>query len=110
MHYNARAGCHCVDDNVVDMAMNRCNGWSLLDTQPTSRNTIEHQTEDGFHYDRRFEHTVEQHEANRQSHFAKYGKYPGQLEMQHVQSYLNMIFHKYLIEFLPSQEVGVKAR
>lgn len=98
MHYNSRVGCHCVDDNMVDLALNRCNGWALMNTQPMSRTTIKTQTEDGFHFDRRFEHTIEQHEKNRQEHFKKYAKYPGQLEMQLVLSYLNQVFNKYLHE------------
>lgn len=100
MHVNLRYGARCSDDSVLEMLADPPgSGWELFDSFNISITSFKNQLLDGFHIDRRFSATVEQHEQERQKWLHKNGQYPGQLEMQMAHNFLHQMFWEYIKPF-----------
>ena len=97
-HHNARFGSHCADDHVLTALAG--SGWEVWDNRRVSHSVWRHQIFDGFHYDRNFVHTVDQHKQHRQQQRDQGRGTPGMLEMQLTQSLLHMLFRDALQELI----------
>ena len=95
-YYNARFGTVCADSYVEKM-FNGTGYWQIFDSTRISHDVWESQEPDGLHVERRDICTVEQHEAIRTTAELAGKPYPGMLEMQLTQSFLNNLFHEYLM-------------
>mmetsp|Transcript_14405 Transcript_14405/g.13884 ORF Transcript_14405/g.13884 Transcript_14405/m.13884 type:complete len:392 (-) Transcript_14405:226-1401(-) len=87
-HFNSRFGVLCADKQFE--ALLKGSIYEIWDNKRLSRSVWQSQTYDGFHFDRTFIHSIEQHRVN----LAQWvGELPGQLEIQLAQSLLNAVFY-----------------
>lgn len=87
-HYNTRFGVLCADKQFETLLTGSI--YEIWDNKRISRNIWKTQTYDGFHFDRTYIHSIEQH-IEKLSYWV--GDFPGQLEIQLAQSLLNSIFY-----------------
>ena len=69
--------------------------WQIMDSRRISRDVWHHQVDDGLHFDtgRRHAHTAWENQELRDDAVKRNVSYPGELEMQLTQSFLNAVFY-----------------
>jgi hypothetical protein len=87
-HYNSRFGVLCADKQFEVLLINSI--YEIWDNRRISKNVWKSQAPDGFHFDRTYIHSVQQH-LEQFAHWV--GELPGQLEIQLAQSLLNAVFY-----------------
>jgi hypothetical protein len=92
IHLNKRFGALCCDELVENMLAG--TSWQIFDSRRISNDVFQSQMPDGLHIDRRDVHTIAEHLAIRKNAEISGQPYPGMLEMQLTQSFLNGIFHE----------------
>ena len=103
MHHNLRFGTKCCDEKVE--ALLEDTVWEITDSRRLSQDIFVNQMSDGLHIDRRDTHTVEEHKLIRDAALKAGKPTPGELEMQITQSFLNTVFHEYLMSLsTPNKE------
>jgi hypothetical protein len=112
-YYNARFGTICADSDVEKM-FNGTGYWEIFDSTRISKDVWESQEPDGLHVERRDIWTIAQHEEIRVAAELAGKPYPGMLEMQLTQSFLNNLFHEFLVHrqshFSRESEIGKQRR
>lgn len=98
-HVNKRYGALCADGLLeVKMKEMKESIWEIWDNRALSKDIWRKQTCDGFHYGRARVHSIEDHKRYRKEYYNKFHEYPGQLEMQYVQSLLHNLFYEFLLK------------
>jgi hypothetical protein len=103
-HYNVKYPVLCADELLEANLRNSSKikfpeKWELFDNRPLSKNIYRFALVDGFHYDRIFIHSVEEHHQHIHHVMVEQRKEtPGMLEMQFAQSFLHSVFHPFLLE------------
>jgi len=107
-HYNNRYGPHCADDLVEELMVG--SAWEVWDNKRISQKVWKEQTWDGFHFERIYTNTIEQHKqlADTGTFYNIYGywmtwHHAGALEIQLAQSLLQRIFNVCLVDKFPDE-------
>ena len=81
------------------------SGWTICDTQRISAAgdppAFTYSQTDGLHIDRKYTHTIAEHQQIRDEASAAGKPMPGQLEMQLTQSFLYRVFYDALPTLFP---------
>ena len=95
-HFNSRYRAFCADEVFEEKLRATGSLWEIWDNRNISHDVWQHQTWDGFHFDRHKIYSEVHHKQYMNSFIDMSKPLPGCMEMQLAQSLLQSVCHEYL--------------